>query len=59
MPKKTSGKLWTLKANDLNGYNSLQNPQNIFPIESELTIEKGKLSARLEPNAFYVFRMRK
>lgn len=59
MPKKTSGKLWTLKANALNQYNSLQNPQNIFPIESELTIEKGKLSARLEPNVFYVFRMRK
>jgi alpha-N-arabinofuranosidase len=59
LPKKTSGKLWTLKANDLSDFNSLVKPQNVAPIEYQIVMEKGRYNASLEANSFYVFRIRK
>ncbi len=54
----TKVQIQTLKANQLNDHNSLEQPKNIFPILQEGQIQQNKIQLELPANSFTVIRFK-
>jgi len=53
--KLTDGKLITLKSDDLDAKNTLENPFLIVPEEKDVSVEGNVLESHIEPYSFYIY----
>jgi alpha-N-arabinofuranosidase len=54
--KLTGGKLITLKSDDLDAENTLENPSLIVPEENEVAVEGNILESQIDPYSFYLYK---
>lgn len=54
-----SGTITTLKSNDHDAVNTFESPENIYPVETELSYSGGKVTTELTPKSFVVIRVSK
>ena len=54
--KLTDGKLITLKSDDLDAENTLENPFLIVPEEKDVSVEGNVLESHIEPYSFYIYK---